>query len=72
VTRGPSVRPLPGALLLAYHHNRAVGMAHHRVRDAAHHDQARLYILRDLHDLLGPVAFGYPKVLLRYRVVVGV
>jgi hypothetical protein len=47
-------------------------MAHHRVRDAAHHDQARLYILRDLHDLLGPVAFGYPKVLLRYRVVVGV
>jgi hypothetical protein len=59
-------------------------MAHHRVRDAAHqgpphtaaapaahHDQARLYILRDVHDLLGPVAFGYPKMLLRYRVVVG-
>ena len=35
VARGPWVRLLLRALLLAHHHNRAVGMAHNRLRDAA-------------------------------------
>src|ERR671917_6688 len=64
-------------LLVAHYQNRAVRMADHRVRNAAHqrsphstepptahHDKARPYLLGNPHDLLGPMAFGYPQVLL--------
>ena len=64
-------------LLRTDHQHWAVGMAHNRVRDAAHqrsshspeaptahHDQARTYVLGNLYDLLGAILLGYPEMLL--------
>src|ERR687898_2970858 len=64
-------------LLRTDHQHWAVGMAHNRVRDAAHqrsshsaepptahHDQARTYFLGNLYDLLGAIPLGYPEMLL--------
>ena len=58
-----------------------MGVAHDRVRDAAHQgspyaaeataahdDEADCYVLCDLHDLIRPIPFGYPQVLLRVKV----
>src|SRR5215211_6036753 len=67
-------------LLRPDHQNWAVGMAHNRVRYAAHqrsshsaesptahHDQARRYVLGHPYDLLGAISLGYPEMLLGDR-----
>src|SRR5918995_6274615 len=64
-------------LLRTDHQHGAVGMAHNRVRDAAHqrsshsaesptahYDQACSYVLGNLYDLLGAIPLGYPQMLL--------
>jgi hypothetical protein len=68
------------SLLRTDHQDWAVGMAHNRVRDAAHqhpshsakpptahHDQARTYVLSNLYDLLGTIPLGLPEMLLGDR-----
>src|SRR5215208_6158675 len=62
------------------HQHRAVGMAHNRVRYAAHqrsahspqsptahHDQACTYVLGNLYYLLGAIPLGYPQILVGDR-----
>jgi hypothetical protein len=64
-------------LLRTDHQHRAVGMAHNRVRYAAHqrsahstqsptahHDQACTYVLGNLYYLLGALSLVYPQILL--------